>query len=560
MSSKVSICSLPKILVRDIINESKSLITENPSMNSINTRNISLFNVTFYNDILDEIIERRKIGKFYVNIGMSSGEWCYHINLIENNLSKDEIEYIRSIRENISEILTLDIFELLKDQRLAQELIKSQLISNIQRIGIHTKEELAEIIARHTIGIGILEYILMDPCLEDIILNSPVSQNRIYVATRLYSNNESVFCKTNLSITEENLNELLTRIMIFYGGELSHKNPILELEIPHLKARITSVAKPASPHGLTLSVRKRMNNLWTLPRLIGLGSISWTASGFLSLCCQARASIIITGGRGSGKTTLLSALIPELPQIGRIIVMEDTEEIPTMELQKIGFSIQNLSLSGGMDKAEAIMHAALRMGEGPIIVGEIRGAESKILFESIRTGTANSSVMGTLHASDPSFVRDRIVSDMGLDDRSFKSIDLIVMVQQKKDTRNHTFSRYISGICGINISHEEYNTPYYFKADNLCNCLTNLIEFDDLGNIGRKICTFLGVKENEILRTARIRGLLKKIQADEWINSGDERFISPFTTSELNRLAIDIGKEFEYTHFRNIVIDVAIGG
>ena len=48
----------------------------------------------------------------------------------------------------------------------------------------------------------------------------------------------------------------------------------------------------------------------------------------LSFFVDAQASMLIVGSRGSGKTSMLQAMMLEIPQNLRIIVQEDTQEIP----------------------------------------------------------------------------------------------------------------------------------------------------------------------------------------------------------------------------------------
>lgn len=506
---------------------------------------------------LDEVIEKRSFPGSRVSIGIGDTEWYYCIHPIEGELTRAENLQFETIIEKLPEIISIDTSDLLKDQKLARELVRNAVISYLSDTEENERIRIAELISRYTIGYGVLETLLEDPKIEDIIINSPVSANEIYVATGLSEEKpRSIFCRTNVILAEEQLKSIITRARVFHGGELSASKPVLELEIPYLKARLSGLCSPASPHGLCLTIRRSADHLWTLPRLIAWRSVSWSAAGFLSLCCSARVSIIIAGGRGSGKTTLLSSLLPELPNTGRILVMEDTEELPVLQMQRQNMSIQRVSIAGGNEKASAVMKAALRMGEGPMIIGEIRGEEANILFESMRTGTANSSVIGTLHASDPYAVRDRIVLDMSLSEESFRAIDIIVMAQQRRAEHSNISERFVSEISVVANMHDDRSLTRLFSTDHFGNIQTHVNQFKDLESIGHKFESYLGIDNEHALAACRIRGYLKKIQASEWERTGNDDIVSISAIKKLNNLQIDYSEEIDFTSLKEMILDV----
>ena len=489
---------------------------------------------------LDEIIETRSLKGASVSIGRQGDELRYCLRPPEFDLPEGERVVLEAALRKLPDCPDLDISGLIADQKLARELVRNAALSRVPRDSRMERSNAAEVVSRYAVGFGALELLLTDPLIEDVIVSSPSSLNPVCVVTRLHKERAgSVYCRTNLRVSEEQLSNLVSKASIFHGGELSATKPILELEIPHLGTRLSAAAEPASHHGLSLAFRRRSEQLWTLPRLIAEDSLSWTAAGFLSLCCEARASIVVAGGRGSGKTTLLASLLPELPDVGRTLVMEDTEELPALQLQREGLSIQTLSLAGGIDRASSVMRAALRMGEGAIVVGEIRGDEARILFESMRTGTAASSVLGTLHASDSRAVRDRIVFDMGLSEKSFDAIDLIVMTRQFKEPATGTSRRRVSEIgCVCPDAGEDRIAPL-FGVDAQGNWVTSVSGIRRIGALGDRMAALVGIPPDRILQASRIKGFLKKVQAAEWRRTGDARALSVRATRAVNRLPID---------------------
>jgi hypothetical protein len=66
------------------------------------------------------------------------------------------------------------------------------------------------------------------------------------------------------------------------------------------------------------------------------------------------------------------------------------------------------------------------MGESAIILGEVRGREAQVLYESMRTGKAGSSVMGTILGEGARSVFERVVHDMRIDPEAFMATDAIL--------------------------------------------------------------------------------------------------------------------------------------
>jgi hypothetical protein len=60
------------------------------------------------------------------------------------------------------------------------------------------------------------------------------------------------------------------------------------------------------------------------------------------------------------------------------------------------------------------------------VLGEVRGPETKILYESMRVGAAGNAVLGTIHGASTRSVFERVVYDIGIPASSFKATDVVV--------------------------------------------------------------------------------------------------------------------------------------
>jgi type IV secretory pathway ATPase VirB11/archaellum biosynthesis ATPase len=159
-------------------------------------------------------------------------------------------------------------------------------------------------------------------------------------------------------------------------------------------------------------------------------------AGFLSVAVKRGAAVLLAGARGAGKTTLLGALLWELPESVRTVAIEDTPELPVEELQSEGRDVQPLRVEtgdGASIEPTAALRTALRLGDGALVVGEVRGEEARVLYEAMRVGAADGAVLGTIHGGGGESVRERVVTDLGVPETAFADTDLVVTLEALDD-------------------------------------------------------------------------------------------------------------------------------
>ncbi len=295
--------------------------------------------------------------------------------------------------------------------------------------------KLAKILVRSTIGFGLIEVLLQDKKIHDISLNSPIPQVPVYIRHRDYDE-----CLSNIRPSQEDADSWAAKFRMISGRPLDEANPILDtqLEIGKLRARIAIIQKPLSVDGLAYSIRRHRESPWTLPLFVQNRMLNPFAAGLFSFLIDGSRTLLVAGTRSSGKTSLLGSLLLEIIPKFRIIVVEDTSELPVESLRKLDYNIIRMLVRSAMMKGEAGVSAddgirtSLRLGDSALIVGEIRSQEAKALYEAMRVGALANVVAGTIHGASPYGVFDRVVNDLNVPATSFKATDLITVCNPVK--------------------------------------------------------------------------------------------------------------------------------
>lgn len=306
-------------------------------------------------------------------------------------------------------------------------------------------EALAVALRKHTRGYGVLVDFFADPAVSDVFATAPVDENPLRVTV------DGERMRTNVRLTESGARTLSSRFRRESGRAFSRAAPTLDAtadihptaDLPRTAdpsataetgsgtVRVAGVTDPASD-GPGFAFRAHDATPWTLPALVANGTLPPDAAAFLSLATERAAAGLVAGPRGAGKTTLLGALCWELPAATRTVVIEDTPELPVSALQGHGRDAQPLRTTTddgpGLEPPEAL-RTALRLGEGALVVGEVRGEEAAVLYEAMRVGASGDAVLGTIHGDGGAAVRERVVSDLGVPASSFAVTDLVVTLE-----------------------------------------------------------------------------------------------------------------------------------
>ena len=487
----------------------------------------------------------------------------------EYKLRSEQVTLLNRARELLLErgMEKLDLSDA-KHSRESFERLSSRLMTQlvIEGKSEHTKDEieqLAKCLTKFSVGFGVLETLLSDERVQDIYIDAPIGRSPVHIY-----HGEHEECLTNIYLSAEDIESIISRFRAISGRPFSEADPVLDLNLTEFGARVAAIGPPLSPEGLALAIRRHKLTPWTLPQFVRNRFLTSEAAGLLSLLVDSQASILIAGSRGAGKTSLLGALMLEILQKYRIISIEDTAELPITQLRALGFKVQSLRVQSAVGRSETEMRAedalraALRLGESVLVIGEVRGPETKTLYEAMRIGAAGNSVMGTIHGATTRDVFDRVVYDLNIPPTSFKATDAIVVSAPIRSSGSASRTRRVVQITeiGKDWKDDPINEGGFIdlmKYDAIKDKLEQtpyLAKSQLIANIAKK----WGTKPVEIIKNLELRTKIHKTLAETAVNTKNQKLLEAEFVARSNNMlhalleeeldrkrTVDYGKIFE---------------
>ena len=411
-------------------------------------------------DLIDQYEVEDDLGKIPVTILKKQGDpkYFYHILPPEYSLNEEHHNLVNLARNVLIEHRPKaeEFTDPDKTRQVFLNVSRDLLTELAQTKGIELSfkdlNNLSRILVRSTIGFGLIEVLLLDSRIQDIVLNAPISQSPIFIRHEAFDE-----CATNIIPSYEDAESWAAKLRLQSGRPLDEANPVLDTDLVFgsVRARVAAIKEPLSPSGLAYAFRRHRDNPWTLPLYINNKMLNSFAAGLLSFIIDGSRTLLVAGTRSSGKTSLLGSLLLEIMPKYRVIVIEDTLELPVDALREIGYDILRMkvraALVQGTTEIEASegIRTSLRLGDSALIVGEVRSEEARALYEAMRVGALANVVAGTIHGDSPYGVFDRVVNDLNVPATSFKATDIIIITNPIKSADGLTSKKRVVSITEV---------------------------------------------------------------------------------------------------------------
>jgi len=238
-----------------------------------------------------------------------------------------------------------------------------------------------------TAEFGKIAELIEDPSVEEVWINSP---NRIFVAKAGVSE------LTNLVMSQEEVRELVERLLMWGGRRLDLSHPFVDARLPDGSRLHVAIPEVTAQHW-AVNIRKHLVRGKSLDELGELGVMSKEVATFLHRAVTHGLNILVSGSTQAGKTTLLNALVSAVPAANRVITIEEVFELKPRLPDCVALQTRPANLQGeGEIALRRLIKEALRMRPSQLVVGEIREAESLDLLIALNSGIPG---MATIHAN-----------------------------------------------------------------------------------------------------------------------------------------------------------------
>lgn len=366
-----------------------------------------------------------------VSIVKDKDETRYELSLPELNIAS--IALLKEMRNELVAVMNISMKELIDPEAFlgikekfikeAKRLLKVKL-PNIEK---SVEEFLVGTLIQDMLGLGKIEFLINDPILEEIVIQSAKENVRVY--SKKYG-----WINTNIKIgTEDEIINYANIIARRVGRQITVLTPLLDA---HLITgdRINAVLYPIDTKGSTITIRKFARDPYTIIDMIRQKTCDLDVASLIWLAIEYEMNVLISGGTASGKTSFLNSCLPFIPPNQRIISIEDTRELMLPEFlywTPLVTRTPNPEGKGEVSMLDLLVNS-LRMRPDRIILGEMRRhEEAMVLFEAMHTG---HSVYATVHADSAAETVARLINPpLNVPPNLLKAVNLnVVMFRDRR--------------------------------------------------------------------------------------------------------------------------------
>ncbi len=347
------------------------------------------------------------------------GQKTYYV--IEPDITAEDKKTVEMIKNELVNVLTIE--ELSREKMFAEvdEIItkKKLSITNQQR------HKLMYFLSRDLLGLDRIEPLMHDPLIEDIECDGV--DIPVYVIHQ-----KEGHLPSNISFKlKEELEDFIIKMAQLSKTYVSYASPLVDSILPD-GSRVNAVlTSSVSTKGPSFTIRLFPDKPRSPADLIANGTVTPKMFAYLWTVLEFKKSILITGPTASGKTTILNSLAMFIPYANRVVSIEDTRELNIThenwlpQVARPGFGPPDATGKrfGEIDMVQLIKES-FRQRPDYLVVGEVRGKETFILFQGMASGHC---ALATFHARSVDDVVSRLTTPpINLYPSLLESVDIII--------------------------------------------------------------------------------------------------------------------------------------
>ncbi|MBI3037271.1 Flp pilus assembly complex ATPase component TadA [Candidatus Woesearchaeota archaeon] len=372
---------------------------------------------------LPDISEKEKINIRYPLLPPYAFAHIYWDNTAKELLYSVEEVLLTDTEKELLKLIQLGLEEMINISYAyasKSELIIKYLEKNVQSILAElgakvSKQSYLKImyyVYRDFVGLNEIEPMMHDFYIEDIECNG--SETPLYIVHRRYQN-----MRTNVVFSDiKRLIDFVEKLAQKTGRYVSFAKPLLDGTLPDGSRVNATYTSDVTTHGPTFTIRKFTKDPLTPVHLLGYKTASPEIFGFFWLAIEHKFNIMTIGETASGKTTLLNSILQFVPPEARIVSIEDTRELNIAHdnwipaVARVGFGIPNLlGKQYGEISLFDLLRETFRQNPDYVVVGEVRGKETYVLFQGMASIPGDQKVM-VIQDSRPKLTRIDEITDV----------------------------------------------------------------------------------------------------------------------------------------------------
>lgn len=463
-------------------------------------------------------------------------------SVMEPPLTEDDQRELKRIKGIVEEKIDVSFEAFQKEAAI--KYLKKSLNEIITQFDMKISPEKTEVyeyyIFRDFIGLDKIQPIMNDNNIEDI------SCDGVGVPIFIYHRNPKIgSIRTNVVFeTKEEMDDFVIKLSQRCKKSVSVAEPLLEGALPDGSRVHATLGTDIARRGSNFTIRKFTTEPLTPIHMLNFGTMDTKMLAYLWFIIEHNSSVLVAGPTASGKTSLLNALSLFIRPALKVVSIEDTPELrlPHLhwvpEVARTGFGVTTSGLKIGEVNMFDLLKGSLRQRPDYIIVGEVRGKETFVLFQQIATGHPG---LATLHADSVDKIIDRLTTPpINLPSSLLENLNAILFI---KNFRYHdTYVRKVTDVHEV-VGYDPKTKRIITGKTFMWDSATNKFEPHKDSVLLAKIAETFGINENQLKME-----LLDRIKVLKWMQEKKityykdvGRIISMYYTSK-ERLMEAIGR------------------